>query len=252
MRRQTVVLALALTEFCSSIPSGRDIVMLTDMSAGVTAEARGSIIGLIEGVATGLHRGDTFTVIPIRGDAFADTPERIIRFGLSVERQPFDADRELMLAEVSSAATELLLMAQDDPSQHTDVLGSFLLAAEELGPRTLKGRQALIVCLSDAIQDDARFDFKNDSRLGDEAQARLVGADIARAGLLANVQVFLGSVMSTDLKRLPRARRDAVRAFWHEWLEQQGAALTWSSDGVGRLPLFLERPEGRSLFAHGG
>ena len=229
-----VVAALAIAS-CPGATVDRGYYVLSDISAGVTADGRTEAVTAIESVATDLQRGDSLTVIPIGADAEADAPGRILRFRLAKERQAYDEDRDLLLVDIAAGVSDLMVTASEKPASNTDLLGTFRLVAEELEGRTTEDGEAIVICLSDAIQDDSAFDFTSDSRLASVEEARLLARTIARGRPFENVNVFMGSVRSDDLRRLPRTRREAIRAFWTDWLELQGATVTWSSDGVGRL-----------------
>ena len=140
MNRTFPILFALVVGACPPAPVERAYFVLPDASAGVTAEGRAAALTAIESTAEDLQRGDSLTIVVIQGDAQADAPGHILRFQLAKERQAFDEDRDRLVADISARVSELMVVVREEPSQNTDVLGTFALVAEELEGRTAEGR----------------------------------------------------------------------------------------------------------------
>jgi acetyl-CoA acetyltransferase len=247
--RQFVLVLAAVLVACSRHPADhRQIVGLLDMTASVTVQARASSLDAIRQAVHTLQRGDTLVIVPIATDAQLDAPQHILRFHVPVDREPYDADRERFRDDIEARLAALAETTRKTPATHTDLLGTFRLAAEEVAMADPKARRS-VVCLSDFIQDDDQFDFKTDQRVATDLHAQRLAAMLATANpqRFAHVPVFLGSLPSIDLRRLSKSRRDALRAFWRTYLTGQGATVEWATDGAGKLPVFLETLDARWL-----
>lgn len=238
----------AIVIACSQPSAPRRIVYVPDVTGSVAPSARAAAIEGIARAGRDLQRGDTLTVIPITSDAAFDAPQRTLRFSMSAERQPYDFDLLQLGEKIKQGLGELLEQTAKDPFQQTDVFGTLRLAAEELGPPDPAVERILIV-LSDLIQDEAAFDFTSDKRLSQKATAAELARELGAqsSGQFQDVQVFLGSVPSVDLKGLSRVRRHAIQVFWTELIELQGGSVTWASDGVGQVSRFLVNATQRQL-----
>ena len=230
-------------------PQTCHIVIGPDISASVPLGTRVSIVDAIRKAAGQLQRGDLLVIIPITADAQNDAPGRIIRFDMNTKREPFDQDIARVRKHIDSELDVLLQVATEEPFQQTDILGTIRLAAEEFSRTTQPTTRRVLLIVSDLLQDNAAFAFKNDEHLKNEETARTLAVNLGNgiSQSLAGVDVLLGSVPSDDMRALPMERREAVRVFWTELLQQQGAIVTWSTDGAGQLPHFLERPDTRRM-----
>lgn len=225
------------------------LICIVDLTGSVETEAQAASFEAIHGTIQNLKRGDSLTIIPITGDAEIEGPARILRFRLSEKRQVYDADMRRLAKQVETRLQELLAAATTNPYPHSDILGALKLAAEEFANAPENGHKVL-VCLSDFIQDDAQYNFKRDRRLADERAAREFAATLADATLkrFQTVHIYLGTVRSVDLRNLPKARREALRAFWTEFLTGQGAtSVKYATDGPGQLTQFLVSAQEKSI-----
>jgi len=218
------------------------IVSLFDASASITDDTRAALIASVTDAASTVNRGDELIVVPITGAALTDTPERVLRFSLSLKREPYDADRRRFAEDAKAALEKLLAEIDRSPFGRTDLLGAFDFALEEFSTDPTVNRK--LVCLSDFIQDDKQFDFKTSPRVASESAAVQTAQRLA-VGVgrpFHGVTVLLGSVQSLDLRGLSRERQEAIRAFWITLLEAKGAAVSWKTDGLGHVAAFLARP----------
>lgn len=243
--RASLVCALigGLALACDHRPlRSREVVYLVDVTASLTPETHAATIDSMVRVVPSLNRGDELVVIPVTDDAQTETLRNIVRIRIPLQREPYDADLRRVASQAEGAFRRLLETSTERPYQHTDLLGAFRLAAEELDHR----REALgqLVCISDFVQDDQQFNFKRDSRLAQSSNAKLLAAQLAQPYVerFRGVTIYLGSLPSLDTRRLATPRRDAIRDFWINFLEAQSAVVHWKTDGVGHVGDFLEQP----------
>jgi hypothetical protein len=217
-----------------------DIVFVVDLTGSVAKESRAASIEAVQKTLGRFKRGDSLAIIPITADAQMDSPRHVLRFRLRENRDPYDADLRRLAREAEVRFAELLDVAIDKPYMYSDVLGVFQLAAEEFSHGN-KDADRVLVCLSDFIHDDLQYDFKRDHRVSTDLRARAFAETLAgiNGDRFRDVRIYLGLVYSTDLKRLSRSRRNAIRVFWLEYLSRQGADVIWATDGKGQVGRFL-------------
>ena len=104
--------------------------------------------------------------------------------------------------------------------------------------------------MSDFIHHTNDLNFKDDKRLANDGAARAFAEERAakHEDRFRGFNVYLGSVLTTDLKKLGPKRREAIQVFWLEFFTRQGAKVSWITDGPGLLPQLLKTlgREGRS------
>lgn len=215
------------------------LVVLPDLSASIEPRAEQDALKALSKAAASMHRGDSFTVIPITGDADDDDQGRILRWNLPETREPFDGDLLHLEHQEQSELRVLFGRTLKHPYRRTDIFGALRLARQELAgdpPGTVKE----IAILSDFIEDDRQYHFAKDRRLRNPKTARHLAIPLAQGSRnLYGVRIYLGGLASTDLRRLGERRREAIRAFWERFLGAQGARVEWASDGPGRLASFF-------------
>jgi hypothetical protein len=220
----------------------RKIVYVIDVTASLKSDTHaGTIDSLVRMVPT-LNRGDELVVVPVTDDAQNESLTQIVRLRIPLHREPYDADLRRAMSEAEDKLQQLLKVGMARRYQRTDLLGAFRLAAEEL-EQPGGGTLAHLVCISDFLQDDQQFDFKRDPSLGQSSSAKRLATRLAHphGSRFRGIVVFLGSVSSLDARRLTPARRDAVREFWVEFLQIQGAVVRWKTDGIGHMADFLDQ-----------
>lgn len=240
MTRVFVAVALVLLELaCAHPASTRLVVYLFDATASLTDAARANGVKTLDSAAAWLGRGDDLVVLPIVDDAATTTPGQILRFRLPAEREPFDEDRVQLSTQIASAADGMLQALAEHPYLRTDVFGALALAAEEFASDSHRDKILAVLC--DFLQDDDVANFRTDPRLASVDSAINSAKELAvpHSSRFAGVSVYLGSVQSIDLARVPDTRREAVRVFWTTFLEAQGATVRWRTDGVSALGAFL-------------
>jgi len=218
------------------------VVFLLDVTGSVTAQGRATSFEVIHKLLQKLQRGDSLIIIPVTDDAEVESPGQILRFNLGKKRQPYDADLRQLAKEAEARLQELLASVTANPHQYTDILGTLRLAGEEFSFADNDARKVL-VCLSDFIQDNARFDFKSNRRVANEQLAEELASTLAGASKMQfqKVEAYLGMIGSKDLKNLDTVRRNAIRTFWTEFLKREGAKVTWATDGSGQLTRFFDQ-----------
>ena len=219
------------------------LICLIDMSGSIELGEQPSQFDLLDPVFKQLRRGDSLVIIPITGDALNEAQGNILRFQLGTRREAYDADLRRLRTEIGEKLRLLKETVERSPYQQTDLLGASELCAEELATAPPNSRR-LVVILSDFIQDDRRLNFTRDPRLASAERAGQLARDLAasKEPLFHLASVYLGFLRSSDLRKLPEPRRDALRSFWTEYLRARGAAEVFATtDGTGQVARFLER-----------
>ena len=216
------------------------LVCALDLSGSIASDGRTNSFEAVLDVFKTLKRGDSMTIIPITSDAQIEGPGRMLRFKLSLKREPYDGDLWRLAQNVEDSLQALLASASAQPYRYTDIMGTLEFVAEEFSYTKDKSRRVFLL-LSDFIQDDPQYNFKGDKRLTNERSARKFAAALAKSKdpFFENVQIYLGSIQSRDLRSLTRARRKGIRIFWIEFLSKQLANVKWATDGPGQLENFL-------------
>ncbi len=237
-------LAVVLLQACShSAPLY--LICLLDMSASVESGAQANQFEALEPLFKQLKRGDTIVIIPITGDALIEAQGNILRFQLSTKRSAYDGDLRRLHSEAQEKLRLLKEAAAVKPFMRTDLLGAVEVCAEELQAAPAGARKSVVI-LSDFLHDDHQFKFTREPRLATATRAAEFATELARsrAPLPGGTSVYLGLLRSEDLKRLPEAKRAAVRNFWIEYLRARGAVkVSAATDGTGQVARFLERAQ---------
>lgn len=217
-------------------------IFVPDVSASITPEASGAMWGVLNSSVQGLRRGDSLLVLPITADAGNDISGRsLLVTALDVRhRESLDQDMEDMRTNAKQDFANLQDRFQAKQGARTDLLGTFKVISEKVQSLP-KGNRALVLVLSDFIQDDEQFNFKTDPRLESPEKSKALAADVATqtACDLNGVPIYLGYLESRDLAPLSRRRRQAITTFWVTFLSQQGARVIIATDGPGSAPSFL-------------
>ena len=223
-------------------------IEVTDLSASIEMDARGAMVQSVGTVIRDLHRGDSVTIIPLTGDVENEAPGHILRFALSTQREVYDDDVRRVNLAAQKTLGDIAVAAKDRPSSQTDVLGAFRLASEELSGLPAS-RTAVVIVLSDFIQDDAQVNFNTDEKLASIVTSKALAMKVSsqEGRRFSGTPIFLGTLSSRDLARLGRVRREAIREFWLEYLRQLGAAPEWVIDGPGLAPSFIESIRNRAV-----
>lgn len=237
------VLVGVLFGACKRIGQQRlHVVYIVDMTASTIEDARAKAFdGIQQPFDNGfVRRGDSITIIPITGDALTESQGSILRFEISPKRSAYDDDLRALSEEVTDKLQKLRDSAAAKPYLYSDIIGAARIAGEEFstdGPDV----QRLLVVLSDFVEDETQLNFKTSSMVVNEKSAKEAAKKIVSGEQsFRAAKVYLGWLQSTDLKRMPTQRRDAVRTFWTEYFKQEGAkSIHVCSDGPGQLPKFI-------------
>lgn len=247
--RTLIALVLLATVFAGCRRTGSaplHVIYVIDLTASTIEEARAKAF---EGVKTpfdkGLvKRGDSITVIPITGDALIESQGAILRFEIPKDREVYDQDLQTLSDEVVDKLKKMQEGATAKPYLYSDILGAIKIADEEFASDKPEVRKVLVI-LSDFVEDEEQLSFKTspivaNDKTATEAAKKMAGVDQSLKG----AQVYLGWLQSTDLKKMPTQRRDAVRTFWTEYFKQAGAkSIHVCSDGPGQLSKFITGPD---------
>jgi hypothetical protein len=236
-----VAVVLALLACGQKAPQPLQIINLMDASASIEPEAQQLGFQSLEKVVSSLRRGDSLTVIPVTGNAGNETEGHILRITLAERRETYDQDLRRAAMDLRRSLEQTRTAVLQNPGSQTDILGAFRLASEEIRLAG-EGRKAVILALSDFIQDDDQFNFKTNPALKNAASAQVFGADLSRTDQLSlqGVPIFLGLLRSRDLGRMSPQRRNAIKTFWLSYLSTSGATPVLAEDGPGLLDTFLK------------
>ena len=204
-------------------PHPLHLVYLVDVIASIKPRALKDAFHAIRIEAARLQRGDRISVIPITGDAENDAQGRILRMRVPEKRQPYDQDLVQFKRKFDAALESFERRALAHPYDHTDILGSIVLAAQEfaMDPPRVRGK---LIIFSDFIEEGGRFNFMTDPRLASTERARVFANSAGKKiPNFRGVSIFLGQLRSTELGSMPQARSMAIQTFWLNYLINEGA-----------------------------
>ena len=237
----SLVLALALSSCAGGYhPPAQTIhrVYLLDCSASIAPKALDDAFHQVELQADKMQRGDRISVIPITSDSDTNAQGNILRMNVPLNRQPYDQDLQVFRKTFRQALHVLHDHARAQLFDKTDILGSVDLAAQEFAPDDEHIQKRLIV-LSDFIEEDETLDFRTAPALAGENSARQLASRLARnIPQISTVSVFLGSLQSNELDRMPKVRRQAIREFWLEYFKNEKTHPVFATDGPGMSAIF--------------
>jgi hypothetical protein len=238
-----LVLIVALFASCKRTGAARlHVVYVVDLTASTITEAREkAFAGIKEPFDKGLvKRGDSITVIPITGDALIESQGSILRFEVPANREVYDEDLRTLSDNIVSQLQAMQEKAAAKPYLYSDILGAVGIADEEFA-NDAPGVRKVLVVLSDFVEDEKQVDFKTSPMVSSDTLATEAGKKLAGTHQsLKGAQVYLGWLQSSDLKKMPTPRREAVKAFWTEYFKQGGAkSVQVCSDGPGQLSKFI-------------
>jgi len=213
-------------------------VYLLDCSASITPKALEDAVQQIEVQADHMQRGDRISVIPITSDSDTNAQGNILRMAVPLNRQPYDQDVQTFRKNFRQALHALHDKAKAHLFDKTDIIGSVDLAAQEFAADDGYIQKRLII-LSDFIEEDDTLNFRTAPALAGESTARQLASRLAKnIPQIPTVTVFLGSMQSNELDRLPKARRQAIREFWLEYFKNEKTHPVFATDGPGMSASF--------------
>jgi hypothetical protein len=252
MSNQPLMKVAAVALVCALLAAGcggakekpLSLVFVIDMTASTDPEGRAVAFRAVQSwfEQKRLRRGHRVTVIPVTGDAWAESQGRILRFVLPEKREAYDADLRRLGDEVLKSLERMEAEAAERPYKFSDILGAVQLGAEELQRDGDDTRKVLVV-LSDLVQDDAQARFKTAAFMAnrDAAQEYARKLSGARPQNFRGATVYLGLLRSTELKSMPPARREALQAFWTEYFRGgEAASVINATDGPGQLDRLIK------------
>jgi hypothetical protein len=225
---------LILLAGCSH-PLPKATVEVLDTSLSITPRAEHAAESAILDQISRLGRGDRLVLIPITSDAQNDAGGRILRLVAPTERQPYDNDLRRFQADAKKRYSAWL--ASLNPHQmRTDILGTLDVARQEFAAVPAGADRRLII-LSDFLEDDPSYRFVSSPQLANAGRARPLAVELRtdRKFALPGVPVCLGRLESSDFAPLSPQRKEAVQAFWAEYLNDRGQAPALRFDGTGML-----------------
>jgi hypothetical protein len=234
MPRSVVSAALILLIGCAH-PAHKVTIVALDTSLSITPRAERAAQNAVLDQISRLGRGDRLILIPITGDAQNDSGGRILHLVAPTERQAYDND--LRQFQVDAKKQYAAWLASLDKHQmRTDILGTLDLARQEMAVTPISSERRLIV-LSDFLEDDPRYRFVSSSQLANVARARGLAMTLRKVRGFAPLEVLvcLGRLESSDFGSLRPQRKEAVQAFWAEYLDDRGQIPALRFDGTGMV-----------------
>jgi hypothetical protein len=234
MFRFFTLATLILLAGCSH-PVPKATVDVLDTSLSITPRAEHAAENAILDQISRLGRGDRLIVIPITGDAQNDAGGRILRLVAPTERQAYDSDIRRFQGDAKKQYAAWL--ASLDPHQmRTDILGTLDLARQEF-TAVPDGADRRLIILSDFLEDDPSYRFVSSPQVANVPRARALAVELrtGRSFALPGVPVCLGRLESSDFAPFSPQRKEAVQAFWVEYLNDRGQAPALRFDGTGLL-----------------
>jgi hypothetical protein len=227
--------ALVFLLVACSHPAPNVTVDVLDTSMSITPRAEYAAENAILDQISHLGRGDRLILIPITGDAENDVGGKILRLAVPTERQAYDADLKRFRVDAKNKYGAWIASINSN-QQRTDILGTLDVARQEFAVVPKDSERRLII-LSDFLEDDPTYRFITAPQLANLSRARAlaVGLRTERSFALPEVPVCLGRLESSDFVPLSPQRKEAVQAFWAEYLNDRGQAPALRFDGTGLL-----------------
>src|SRR5882757_9481040 len=114
-----------------AVVGSQQLVILIDVSDSIEPAAEEQAFSAIDRVIAQRQRGDRIAVIPITGDAQAESSGRVIRFEVPTVRQAYDNDLRNFRNNLKRSLEEFKAAAMASPGSRTDILGAVALAQQE-------------------------------------------------------------------------------------------------------------------------
>lgn len=210
-------------------------VEVIDTSASITPRAARAALDAVGEQISQMGRGDCLILIPITGDAQNDAGGRILRLSAPTTRESYDADlRRFQVQAQKQFSAWVASLDQHQP--RTDILGTLDVARQELATLPKDSSSRLII-VSDFLEDESAYRFITASQLAHAESAKALARKLKsdRGFALQGAPVCLGHLESSDFAPLSAERKQAVQAFWTEYLTEQGRTPQLHYDGTGLL-----------------
>lgn len=210
-------------------------VEVIDVSESITPRAEAAALNAVGAQISHLGRGDRLILIPITSDAQNDAGGKILRLTAPTTREAYDSDLQRFQKEAKKQFCAWLGSLNLREPQ-TDILGTLEIARQELAS-VPAGSQRQLVIVSDFLEDESTYNFVKTPELRNPSRARQFAAAVRaeRGFALPGVSVCLGRLESSDFMYLSPQRKEAVQAFWAEYLSDKDHAPELHFDGTGLL-----------------
>src|SRR5205814_4335270 len=107
------------------------VVYVLDATASVADDARIASLEKVPDLLTRMIRGDSLSVLSITSDAQVEGPKHTRRYGISLLRAAFDADRAALVEKAKADIQEMVRSVATEKYQHSDLMGTVELGVEE-------------------------------------------------------------------------------------------------------------------------
>lgn len=230
------ILAIAIFTL-TSCGEHKSFIFVIDLSDSVTQKAREHSFQAIYDSAAKLGRGDTLIIVPITGDAATQTSGNVVRVEASEIRKLRDKDLKEFQAEITNKLEKMQQSSLIYPN--TDLFGA-LRIANEIAKTQPQDVRVMLFVLSDLLNSTNEIRFEKDALFDDPKKTR----ELAETKKLewSNIEIYCGSLSSTDLARMPPQRRENVRLFWQEYFKLGNAKrIQIATDGIGQIKDFIRQ-----------
>ena len=230
---------LILTTACGARKSA--YIFVLDLTESVSADAREKSFEAIKTRAKKLRRGDSLTVIPLTADAQIETSGKVLHLEVGEKRELADADLDGFFARADASLNEMQIAAES--YKQSDALGAVRVAREEIALIDAREKRIVIIVLSDMVHSTKQIRFESDAHFAKTETARKYAETLTRNSNtdFKDGEIYLGFLESSDLRKMPIERREAVREFWREFFNRCGAKrVQLATDGTGQLEKFID------------
>jgi hypothetical protein len=209
-------------------------VEVIDTSLSITPRAERAALNAVQNQIAHMQRGDQLVLIPITGDAANDASGRILRLSAPTVRETYDSDLR-RFQEQARKQFAVWLASLDPHEMRTDILGTLDVVRQEF-VAIPKGSGRLII-VSDFLEDESSYRFVSAKQLSNMGRANALALSLRseREFALPSIPICLGRLESSDFAHLSPQRKDAVQAFWTEYLTDKNRPPELHFDGAGML-----------------
>jgi hypothetical protein len=231
-----IILTFAII-FLTACGERKSFIFVIDLSNSVTQKAREHSFEAIYDSAAKLGRGDCLIIVPITGDAATQTGGNVIRVEASEIRKLRDRDLKEFQAEIIQKLEKMQQSNQIYPN--TDLFGA-LRVANEIAKQQPQNVRVMMFVLSDLLNSTNEIRFEKDLLFEDAKKTR----EFAETKKLewSKIEIYCGSLSSTDLEQMPPKRRENVGIFWQEYFKIGNAKrIQIATDGIGQIKDFIRQ-----------
>lgn len=222
--QSAAIAVLSSLHACRPAPTTYTVV-LVDVSKSITRDSFESEFKIANDLVDQMGRGDRLTLIPITGNADAETSGHVLTILAPSHRQAYDADLTAFREVSHRNIAKLRDRSNANMANRTDILGALNLAQEEFNAITEDSRapnlRMSLYVLSDFVEDDGTYRFASPGQMISRCDpsslaTRLKGEH--HFSLPTSTNVKLIKLQNGDAQRFDARTQDWIRAFWSVYL----------------------------------